>query len=304
MKPLDRIFLACLMGCLRTMGNVSPAGRRFWSGLIGRLLFALDRKHRRIAICNLSKAFGQEKTPEECVAIARAVFENLVRMIFEIGWYWKNDLDELIKPFTLSGLEDFHRALAKGKGVLALTAHFSNWELLPIAAHLGRLPVRIVYRSLDTPFLDHFFRESRTRFGARTIPSRRGAMRQIYTELRRGYPVAMLMDQNVDWYEGAFVDFFNRRACTNTGMALLALKSGAPVVPTFMIRTDRGFHVAFGPELPLIRTGDATKDVELNTEQYNRVIEMIVRKFPDQWFWVHQRWKTRPYQPWPRRQKN
>ena len=282
------------------MGTVSPAGRRFWAARIGRLLFAVDRKHRRIALHNLQMAFGREKTPEECVTIAKGVFENLVRMIFEIGWYQRSGADDFSKCFTLSGLDEFHSARAKGKGVLLLTAHFGNWELLPIAAFLGQIPVRYVYRPLDTPFLERFFRESRSRFGARMIPTRRGAMRQIYKELRHGYPVAMLMDQNVDWYEGVFVNFFNHRACTNTGMALLALKSGAPVVPGFLIRTDKGFHVVFGPELPCIRTGDLTKDVELNTEQYNRVIELYARRFPDQWFWVHQRWKTRPYQPWPR----
>jgi KDO2-lipid IV(A) lauroyltransferase len=300
MKPVDTILYTLLCRWLRFMGAVCPARRRLWSEWIGRLLFAVNRRHRRIALQNLLMAFGREKTDEQRLGIARGVFVNLVRIVFEIGWYLRSDTRELTKHFTITGLDDFARARSKGKGVLFLTAHLGNWELLPVAALLGRFPVSVVYRPLDNPFLDRFLLESRSRFGARTIPTHRGAMRRIYRELRSGYPVAMLLDQNMDWYEGVFVDFFKHRACTSKGMALMALKSGAPVLPAFLVRCDTRFHVAIGPELPLIRTGDPTKDVEMNTEQYNRVIELYVRRFPDQWFWVHQRWKTRPYQPWPR----
>ena len=107
------------------------------------------------------------------------------------------------------------------------------------------------------------------------------------------------MDQNFDWYEGVFVDFFGRKACTNKGMALLALKTESPVIPMFLVRERSRFKVIFEPEVPLIRTGDKTKDIEANTQQYNEVIEKIVRRYPEQWFWVHQRWKTKPFQPWP-----
>jgi KDO2-lipid IV(A) lauroyltransferase len=110
--------------------------------------------------------------------------------------------------------------------------------------------------------------------------------------------VALLMDQNVDWYEGIFVDFFGHRACTSSGLALLALKTGAPVVPVFLVREKLGFRAEFGTEIPTVKTGDKRKDIETNTLQYNRVIEDFIRRYPDQWFWVHQRWKTKPYQSW------
>jgi KDO2-lipid IV(A) lauroyltransferase len=108
------------------------------------------------------------------------------------------------------------------------------------------------------------------------------------------------MDQNVDWYDGVFVDFFGHRACTNKGLARLALKTEAPVLPVFIVREGSLYRAEIGPEVPLIKTGDKTKDVEANTQQYNDVIEAFVRRYPDQWFWVHQRWKTRPYKPWPK----
>jgi len=127
-------------------------------------------------------------------------------------------------------------------------------------------------------------------------------MRKILQNLKQGGLIGILMDQNVDWYEGVFVDFFGRRACTNKGLALLALKTRAPVIPIFLVREKTGFRVEIGEEIPLVKTGDKIKDIEANTQQYNNAIEAFVRRYPDQWFWVHQRWKTRPYWPWPRRE--
>jgi KDO2-lipid IV(A) lauroyltransferase len=174
-----------------------------------------------------------------------------------------------------------------------------NWELLSVTAGMAGYPVNVLYRPLDFIPLDEFFIRFRTRFGARVIPSRR-AMRDVLKCLGRGEVAAMLMDQNVDWREGVFVEFFGRRACTNKGLAPLALKTGAPVVPVFMIRERDGFTVEYLPEIRLIKTGDKTRDVEENTRQYNKVIEAYIRQYPEQWLWLHQRWKTRPYQPWPR----
>ncbi|MGA7145389.1 MAG: lysophospholipid acyltransferase family protein, partial [Desulfobacterales bacterium] len=125
--------------------------------------------------------------------------------------------------------------------------------------------------------------------------------RTIIRCLNRGEMVALLMDQNVDWYEGVFVDFMGHRACTNKGLALLALKTGAPVVPCFMIREKKGFRAEFGPEISTLKTGDKQKDIEVNTQEYNKIIENVIHRYPDQWFWIHQRWKTKPYQPWPRK---
>jgi KDO2-lipid IV(A) lauroyltransferase len=158
-------------------------------------------------------------------------------------------------------------------------------------------PVDIIYRPLDFRPLDKFFVELRTQFGGNLIPKGR-SMRRILKILQEGKPLAFLMDQNVDWYEGVFVEFLGRPACTNKGLALLALATEAPVVPIFLVREASYFRVEIGPEVPLVKTGDKTKDIETNTQKYNEVIEAMVRRYPDQWFWVHQRWKTRPYKPW------
>ncbi|MBW2193548.1 MAG: lysophospholipid acyltransferase family protein, partial [Deltaproteobacteria bacterium] len=187
----------------------------------------------------------------------------------------------------------------KGRGVLALTAHFGNWELLSVVGAMSGYPLAVLYRPLDFKPLDRFFVKLRTRFGGKMIPQKR-ALREVLRSLRKREIMVLLMDQNVDWYEGVFVDFMGRRACTNKGLALIALKSKAPVVPVFLVRQGEQFTAKILPEIPLIKTGDKTKDVEENTARYNAAIASFLYQYPEQWFWVHQRWKTRPYHPWPR----
>jgi KDO2-lipid IV(A) lauroyltransferase len=264
---------------------------------LGRLVFALDRRHRDVAMDNLRNAYGAEMTPEAVRETARRVFENFGKVLFEVCWAWRLDDRKLLRHFRVYGLDHMRRACRRNRGVLALTGHFGNWELLStVVAWLDR-PISIVYRPLDFTPLSRFIEAFRRRFGAELI-HRRKAIRRILAVLGEGGIVAVLLDQSVDWYEGVFVDFFGRRACTNQAMARLALKTGAPVIPVFLIRNDDGFAATFLPEIPLIRTGDPIKDVEMNTENYNRAIESVIRSHPEQWFWVHRRWKIRPYETW------
>jgi KDO2-lipid IV(A) lauroyltransferase len=121
-------------------------------------------------------------------------------------------------------------------------------------------------------------------------------MRRIMNALRKNKIVGILLDQNVDWYDGAFVNFLGRLACTNKGLALLAMKTGSPVIPIFSMREAGGrYRVVIEKEIELIRTGDKTRDVEDNTALFTNMIENYIRKYPDQWFWFHKRWKTKNY---------
>jgi KDO2-lipid IV(A) lauroyltransferase len=283
---------------LRVLGLI-PRYRAFQLGnILGNILFLIDGKHRKITLENLTHAFGHEKNQDEITLLARRVFENIGQIIFEIGWSLTLKDEDVKRYFNIEGLSHIKKAYEKNKGVLTLTAHFGNWELLALIAAQTGLPTNIVFRPLDFLPLDQVFLKLRSRFGAHLIPSAH-SMRKILSCLKKGEAVALLMDQNVDWYEGVFVDFFGRRACTNKGMALLALKTEAPVVPVFLVRNKSGFKAEIGPELSLIKTGDKTKDIEANTQQYNEAIEAFVRRYPEQWFWVHQRWKTKPFSPWP-----
>ncbi|MDH3575558.1 MAG: lauroyl acyltransferase [Desulfobacteraceae bacterium] len=291
-------------GVFETLFKLLGFFPRTWTArmadFLGGMLFCVDKKHRGIVMDNLTYAFGHEKQPEEIKKIARQVFINLVKVVFEIGWSLKLDERSLAKYFKIDGFRHMKKAYEKGKGVLVLTAHCGNWEFLAVAGSMIEYPVSMVVRPLDFKPLDRFFINLRSRFGGKVIPKQR-SLRAILRSLDRREMVVLLMDQNVDWYEGVFVDFMGHRACTNKGLALLALKTGAPVVPVFMVREKSGFRAEFGPEIFTVKTGDKQKDIEINTEEYNRVIENFIRRYPDQWFWVHQRWKTKPYQAWPRK---
>ena len=292
-----------VFGVIATLFVIIGTFPRRWlivaGDFLGRLLFGANRKHRTIAVNNLTRAFGHEMNTREIEILARQVFKNLGQIIFEIAWSARLKRNDFTKHFSIHGIEDYRAAGKKGRGVLLLTIHVGNWELLPIVGAMGGLPVDIVYRPLDFVPLNDYFLRLRSRFGAGMIPTTR-SMRKILKSLNSGRSVALLMDQNFDCHEGVFVDFFGHRACTNKGMALLARKTGAPVVPVFLVREKERFRAEFGAEIPWIKTGDKTNDIESNTECYNKVIEDFIRRYPDQWFWVHQRWKTKPFHPWPR----
>lgn len=289
------------MAFFRLLGLASSNQVDTVSNFLGLLIFHLDYKHRNISLRNLNRAFGDEKTTLEKRKIARDVFRNLVRMLFEISWLSRLEPKEVRKHIHIGGSYQLKAKLREGKGALILLAHAGNWELLPALVLLTNVPVKVLYRPLDFRPLDQFLRHIRSRFGASMVRSRRSA-RQVIRALSQGELVAILMDQNVDWYEGVFVDFFGHPAATNRGFAVLALKTGAPVFPMFMIRENDRFRVEVWPEIPLIKTGDKFREIEINTQRYNEVIERFVRRYPEQWFWVHQRWKTRPYLPWPRQE--
>jgi KDO2-lipid IV(A) lauroyltransferase len=298
MSNLERIFYNATEILFRLIGLVPRKSAIGIAGLLGKALFRVDRKHRKIVIDNLIYAFGHQKSTHEIQFLAKQVFINLLQVVFEIGWSLKQDERQLVKHFKIDGYRHIKKSYEKGKGVLVLTAHFGNWELLTVIGAMIKFPLSIVVRPLDFKPLDHFFFNLRTRFGGKIIPKKR-SFRKILESLNRGEMVALLMDQNVDWYEGVFAKFMGRRACTNHGLALLALKTGAPVVPVFMVREKTGLKGKFGQEIPFIKTGDSRKDIEVNTRQYNKAIEDMIYQYPEQWFWVHQRWKTKPYLPLP-----
>ncbi|MFC1567275.1 lysophospholipid acyltransferase family protein [Thermodesulfobacteriota bacterium] len=266
---------------------------------LGHFLYQVDKKHREIVLNNLTRAFGREKNRYEIKMLGKQVFKNAFQIVFEIGRSLNLDEKRLMEHFSIEGRSHIKNAYEKGQGVLVLTGHFGNWELLSVIGAMLAYPLSVLYRPLDFKPLDRFFIKLRARFGGKLIPLKR-SMFAILKSLGRGEMVVLLMDQNVDWYEGVFVDFMGYRACTNKGLALLALKTRAPVIPVFVVRENGGFTAKFLPEIPLKITGDTTRDVEDNTQKYNQVIESFLRQYPDQWFWFHQRWKTRPYQPWPR----
>ncbi len=259
---------------------------------LGRIFYLLDRRHREIAFNNLRASF-RTKSSEEIEAIVERVFENLGMNFVEfllLPWMKEG----LSRHISFRNMDHLDRIRKKGRGIIFLTAHFGNWELLPHAMALKGYGGVIVVREDDNPFFNALLKRWRERSGNRTIHKRR-AMRRLMRVIERGGSVGILLDQNVTRREGVFVDFFGRPACTNKGPALLALATDAVVVPVFIRREGGGHHIVdiLTPIDP-VRTGNRERDVLLNTERFTRVIEGYIERYPDQWFWVHQRWKTRP----------
>ena len=283
----------------KLLGRIPRRWARRGSGFFGELWFAVDKRHRQVALNNLTRAFGSEKSDREIRQIAKQVFRNIVHVVFEVGWSLHLHPKDLDAFFLVKGRANIRAAIRKGKGALILTGHVGNWELMPVAAVMAGYSCNVLYRPMDYAPLDRFFVEARTRFGLKMIPKDASLLR-VFKALKRGEMVAMLLDQNVGLHKGVMVDFFGRPACTSYGLAYIALKTGAPVLPFFVVRDGKGYTAELGPEIPFIKTGDDRKDLEENTQQYNKVLETIIRRYPDQWFWVHNRWKTRPYWPWPR----
>jgi len=281
---------------LAAMNRIPLRWRIFFFERLARLLYVLDDRHRRIALRNLALAFP-EKGEGEWKRIARSAFGNLGRAIAEFT-YTPQLREGKLEPFiAFEGLENFSRAQRKGKGVLFLTAHFGNWEWMAAGFPLvSGHPCHVVVRPLDSRFLNDVVERVRTSTGNRTIPKQK-AMGHILRLLKEGKTVGILLDQNMAWQEGVFVNFFGEQACTNTGMALLALKTGAAVLPVFNIRARDGLcRAIIEPEISLIRTGNKESDVIRNTQLFTQVIERYIRQYPDHWLWVHERWKTRPWQ--------
>jgi len=262
------------------------------------LFYHAAAKHRLIALHNLRCAFP-EKGMKELIEIAKGVYRNIAitaAEFFSLPSITRENVHEWV---DLEGLEHFETGIAHGKGLLTIIAHFGNWELMPVTAPLFLKflkPSDIVYRPLDSPVFDNMVEYVRTINGNVMIP-KGGTGKRIMELLKQNHTIGILSDQNVSAREGVFVDFFGRPACTGAGLAVLALRSGAPVLPMFMARQKSGkYKFILKPLVEISRTGDYEADLLENTQRFTKVVEEVVREYPDQWFWIHQRWKTKKCQ--------
>lgn len=290
--PVETLLFKIISGLFLTLGLIPRAAARRTALILGRVWYIADKRHREVALDNLTHVFGAEKSEAEIRELARRVFYHLVLVLFEIGWSLRLRKKDFPRSFCVDGLHHLQKAHGRGKGVLILTGHVGNWELLTMAAARLGYPMSAIYRPLDFKPLDRFFIRLRTRYGAVLYP-KKNAMRPVLRALKNGALIGILLDQDAHVQDGVFVDFFDRKACTSKGLALIAQATGAPVVPLFLLREEDGYRVQFGPELTTVRTEDKIKDIEVNTREYNRAIEDVIRRYPDQWFWVHRRWKTK-----------
>jgi KDO2-lipid IV(A) lauroyltransferase len=266
---------------------------KFFSDLLGLIWYQLDKKHRHVVFENIRYAYPELSSTQREI-ITKKIFKNIASILFEIIWSYRKTGEEFFKYFEVKGLNHLEKARKKNRGVIMLTAHMGNFELLVGAiAKIGVKPYGI-YRKLDFEPLERLLLEERQRFGTIMVPLQK-ASQGIEAILNKGGIMGTLLDQNANCMNGVFVDFFNRPACTKKGVAKLVMRSKAAVVPMFIVRKGEKYVVEFLPEIPLEQTGCKIKDVEKNTQNYVSAIESMIRTCPEQYFWVHNRWKTKNF---------
>ena len=285
---------AAVSTVLKALGALPRGFARRLAAAVAFALYAILPKLRRTAEFNLRLAF-----PEWDAARRNAVIRGMVR---NLGWmaaefarfprYTRENIEGVV---VLEDHENFLNGQRRGKGVLYLTGHIGAWELSSFAHALYGFPLRYMARPLDNARVDALVNRYRRLSGNEPIFKNESA-RALLKILKEAGTVGILADQNTMPEEGVFVDFFGKSACTTTGIARVALHTEAAVVPGYAY-WDEGigkYKLRFEPTVELIRTGDTERDVFVNTQKFAKVIEGIIRKHPEQWVWVHARWKTRP----------
>jgi KDO2-lipid IV(A) lauroyltransferase len=279
---------------LKILGALPRSVARNFAAMVAQVLYAMLPRLQRTAEFNLRVAF-----PEWDEAQRRGVIRGMVR---NLGWmaaefarlprYTRENIQDVV---ILDGHDNFLQGQRRGKGVLYLTGHIGAWELSSFAHALYGFPLHYMARPLDNPLVDALVNRYRCLSGNQPIFKNESA-RTLLKILKDAGTVGILADQNTMPEEGVFVDFFGKTACTTTGIARVALHTDAAVVPGYAVWDEsiRKYRLRFEPAVELVRTGEAERDIFVNTQKFAKVIEEIIRRYPEQWVWVHARWKTRP----------
>jgi Kdo2-lipid IVA lauroyltransferase/acyltransferase len=263
---------------------------------IGRLIGALDRRHVAIAEENLRHAFPEWDAARR-LRTARGVYAHFGQMILDILWLRGHTREEVLSRLDVIGREHVEKAMARGRGAIFVTAHLGNWEVIGLAHGWTFAPIGVVARPLDNPALDRRMCDFRAMAGNWVI-YKQDALKEVLRTLHAGGAVAILIDQNVQEKDGIFVDFFGRPAATTTVAAALAVKTGCALVPGHTtIGPDGRYRAVYDPPLEWTPSADKRADVARLTQELTRVIEGWIREHPDQWLWIHRRWKTQPSMP-------
>ena len=294
MSARERAEFAAVWLLVRTLGML-PRGvaRAIGAGIAGFAYGALGGL-RSVGLRNLELALPEKSTAER-ERILREEYRNLGWLLAEFCLMPRYTPEGASRFIRYEGLDNYLRARERGNGVLVLTGHLGAWELSSFYHSLMGYPMGMVIRRLDNPLVDRFVNHVRCLHGNRVIHKDDFA-RGLIASMRAGETVGILMDTNMTPPQGFFVPFFGVQACTASGMARVAAKTGAAVVPGFLLweESAQKYVLHFGDPLPVVTTGDAEQDALANTAAFTAKIEEYVRQYPEQWLWMHRRWKTRP----------
>jgi len=291
---MKRAFLRCFAAALKWFCcRLSPVATCRVGLVVGDIWRMLDRRRRTITRHNLRMVFGGTKSVEELNRIEKEVFRNIAQTAVEFVQIPMLTSEKAYDIITTEGREKLDDSLRKGCGVVLFASHFGNWELMAAAGARIGYKISAVARPIDDPDVDKIVREIRESSGMQIIPRRVSAL-GIVRKLKRNEMVGILGDQNTR-IQNVFVDFFGIKAATTPGPAMLALRTGAVLLPLFMVREGQGKHSLIVEDpIEIVRSGDLDADVLATTQKCADILEEYIRNYPSQWFWVHRRWKTRP----------
>jgi KDO2-lipid IV(A) lauroyltransferase len=294
-KPLEWWLTRTLVRTLRLVGKLTP--KRCLAPLgraLGAGAYRTMRRYRLVALGNLRRVYGEQWDDARIERLARESFGHVGITLVEFFLRQPGITPaEIEREVAFEGQEYYEEAFARGKGVILVTGHYGNWEMMGPRLALAGYQVNAISRTADDPGLEHMIESIRTRSGLKQIP-RRQAARLGLAALRRNEILAILLDQNTA-EGGIFVPFFGHPASTATGPAVFALKTGAALVPTFCLREADGTHrMRVWPPIYPEPSGDRQRDIERLTAAVTRVIEEQIRERPELWTWLHNRWKLQP----------
>ncbi|MFA5144190.1 MAG: lysophospholipid acyltransferase family protein [Candidatus Omnitrophota bacterium] len=262
------------------------------ASVFGTIAFHMLPRYRRLTIDNLKTVFGTEKSDTELNAIARRVFQNLGKNAVELVNLPRFDKPRMDRLVGFRNRERLDAAYAKGRGVIVLTAHFGSWELMAAALRENDCPGVTIGRRIYFKKYDDFLNQLRKSRDVEVI-YRDESPRKMLKTLKRNWIVGIVADQDVDSVDGVFVDFFGAQAYTPSGPVVLARASGAALLPVFIVREGARHTIAIEEPVELVDTGNKEADLISNTQKWSNVVESYVRRYPDQWVWMHRRWKTK-----------
>ena len=290
----ERIEYWLVLAVARTLGLLPRAAARLAAGALAWVVYIGLGRLRRVGYRNLELALP-EISRNDRARILRGVYRHLAWQLVEFCRMARFTRKNTRGWIRIEGLDRYLAAQARGKGVLVLTGHLGAWELSGFYHSLIGYPMGMVIRRLDNRLLDDFVNGIRCLHGNRVLHKDDFA-RGLLMAMRAGETVGILMDTNMTPPQGVFAPFFGRLACTASGLARVALRTGAAVLPGFMLwePAERKYVLRFGQELDFTRSSDPEADVLKATAQCNQVLEAWIRRYPDQWLWIHRRWKTRP----------